>query len=43
MINGLIDETIYLEKNIQRSKLYERIGIVETLEYLDGNIKKIRR
>ena len=39
--SGLIDETIYLEKKYTRSPIcMSSIGIVETLEYLDGKISK---
>ncbi len=39
--SGLIDETIYLEKKYTRSpNCMCSIGIVETLEYLDGKIDK---
>ncbi|MGJ0377695.1 tRNA (adenosine(37)-N6)-dimethylallyltransferase MiaA [Aliarcobacter cryaerophilus] len=38
---GLIDETIYLEKKYTRApNCMSSIGIVETLEYLDGKIDK---
>lgn len=38
---GLIDETIYLEKKYTRApNCMSSIGIVETLEYLDGKISK---
>ncbi|MFV7789398.1 tRNA (adenosine(37)-N6)-dimethylallyltransferase MiaA [Aliarcobacter lanthieri] len=38
---GLIDEIIYLEKTYNRSpNCMSSIGIVETLEYLDGKISK---
>jgi len=38
---GLIDEIIYLEKKYTRSpNCMSSIGIVETLEYLDGKISK---
>ena len=39
--SGLIDETIYLEKKYTRApNCMSSIGIVETLEYLDGKIDK---
>lgn len=39
--SGLIDETIYLEKKYTRApNCMSSIGIVETLEYLDGKISK---
>ena len=39
--SGLIDETIYLEKKYTRGpNCMSSIGIVETLEYLDGKISK---
>lgn len=39
--SGLIDETIYLEKKYTRGpNCMSSIGIVETLEYLDGKIDK---
>lgn len=39
--SGLIDETIYLEKKyIRAPNCMSSIGIVETLEYLDGKIDK---
>ncbi|WP_148623673.1 tRNA (adenosine(37)-N6)-dimethylallyltransferase MiaA [Aliarcobacter cryaerophilus] len=39
--SGLIDETIYLEKKYTRDpNCMSSIGIVETLEYLDGKIDK---
>ncbi|VAY88258.1 tRNA dimethylallyltransferase [hydrothermal vent metagenome] len=39
--NGLIDEVIYLEKKYTREpKSMQSIGIIETLEYLDGKITK---
>ena len=39
--SGLIDETIYLEKKYTRApNCKSSIGIVETLEYLDGKIDK---
>ncbi len=39
--DGLIDEVIYLEKKYTRSpNCMSSIGIVETLEYLDGKIDK---
>lgn len=43
MINdGLIDEVIYLEKKYTRSPAcMSSIGILETLEYIDGKISKI--
>ena len=38
---GLIDETIYLEKKYTRApNCMSSIGIIETLEYLDGKIDK---
>ena len=38
---GLIDEIIYLEKKYTRSpNCMASIGIVETLEYLDGKLNK---
>ena len=38
---GLIDETMYLEKKYTRApNCMSSIGIVETLEYLDGKISK---
>ena len=38
---GLIDETIYLEKKYTRApNCMSSIGIIETLEYLDGKISK---
>ena len=38
---GLIDETIYLEKKYTRApNCMSSIGIVETLEYLDGKLDK---
>ena len=38
---GLIDETIYLEKKYTRApNCMSSIGIVETLEYLDGKMSK---
>ncbi len=41
--NGIIDEVIYLEKNYTRApKCMKSIGIVETLDYLDGKIDKKR-
>ena len=41
--SGLIDETIYLEKKYTRApNCMSSIGIVETLEYLDGKIDKKR-
>ena len=42
MINsGLIDEVIYLEKTYTRSpNCMASIGIIETLEYLDGKLSK---
>lgn len=42
MINdGIIDEVIYLEKKYNRSpNCMSSIGIVETLEYLDGKLTK---
>ena len=40
---GLIDETIYLEKKYTRApNCMSSIGIIETLEYLDGKIDKKR-
>ena len=45
--SGLIDETIYLEKKYTRApNCMSSIGIIETLEYLDGKMikkKKFRR
>ena len=43
MINsGLIDEVIFLEKKYSRSpNCMASIGIVETLEYLDGKLSKL--
>ncbi|MCT7526670.1 tRNA (adenosine(37)-N6)-dimethylallyltransferase MiaA [Aliarcobacter cryaerophilus] len=39
--SGLIDETIYLEKKYTRApNCMSSIGIIETLEYLDGKIDK---
>ena len=39
--SGLIDETIYLEKKYTRApNCMSSIGIVETLEYLDGKLDK---
>lgn len=39
--SGLIDETIYLEKKYTRApNCMSSIGIIETLEYLDGKISK---
>jgi tRNA dimethylallyltransferase len=39
---GLIDEVIYLEKKYSREpNCMSSIGIVETLEYLDGKINKL--
>lgn len=39
--SGLIDETIYLEKKYARApNCMSSIGIIETLEYLDGKIDK---
>ena len=39
--SGLIDETIYLEKKYTRApNCMASIGIVETLEYLDGKLSK---
>ncbi|WP_419234093.1 tRNA (adenosine(37)-N6)-dimethylallyltransferase MiaA [Aliarcobacter cryaerophilus] len=39
--SGLIDETIYLEKKYTRApNCMSSIGIIETLEYLDGKINK---
>lgn len=39
--SGLIDETIYLEKKYTRApNCMSSIGIVETLEYLDGKLGK---
>lgn len=38
---GIIDEVIFLEKNYQRDpNCMSSIGIIETLEYLDGKINK---
>ncbi|MGJ0315528.1 tRNA (adenosine(37)-N6)-dimethylallyltransferase MiaA [Aliarcobacter cryaerophilus] len=39
--SGLIDETIYLEKKYTRApNCMSSIGIIETLEYLDGKLDK---
>ena len=39
--DGIIDEVIYLEKKYRRaSNAMASIGIIETLEYLDGKINK---
>jgi len=41
MKEGIIDEVIYLEKNYRRSpNSMASIGIVETLDYLDGKLTK---
>ena len=42
MINsGLIDEVIFLEKKYTRApNCMASIGIIETLEYLDGKLTK---
>lgn len=41
MLSGLIDEVIYLERKYNRSpNCMSSIGIVETLEYLDGKLSK---
>ena len=38
---GLIDEIIYLERKYTRtSNCIASIGIIETLEYLDGKIEE---
>lgn len=39
--NGLIDEVIFLEKKYTRlPNCMSSIGIIETLEYLDGKLTK---
>ena len=41
--DGIIDEVIYLEKKYSRTpNAMSSIGIIETLEYLDGKINKIQ-
>ena len=41
MINsGLIDEVIFLEKYTRAPNCMASIGIIETLEYLDGKLTK---
>ncbi len=43
MKQGVIDEVIYLEKKYRRGpNAMSSIGIIETLEYLDGKINKIQ-
>ena len=41
MKEGIIDEVIYLEKNYRRApNCMASIGIVETLDFLDGKLTK---